>query len=71
MCNIIINTFYISDKILSNTYIYDIIRKIQLTANRCGNSCNNISKKEFIFKKPFVHLKFVLITQYMMHQNYV
>ena len=30
MCNIIINIFYISDKILSNNYIYDIIRKLQL-----------------------------------------
>ena len=38
MCNIIINTFYMSDKILSNNNIYNIIRKIQLTtANRCGN----------------------------------
>ena len=45
MCNIIINTFYISDKILSNNYIYDIKRKLQLTTNRCGHSCNTISKK--------------------------
>ena len=45
MCNIIINTFYINDKILSNNCIYDVIRKLQLTTNRCGNSCNTISKK--------------------------
>ena len=36
MCNIIINTFYISDKILSNNYVYDIIGKLQLTTSRCG-----------------------------------
>ena len=45
MCNTIINTFYISDKILSNNYVYDIIPKIQLTTNRRGNSCDTISKK--------------------------
>ena len=45
MCNIIINTFYISDKILSNSYTYDIKRKLQLTTNRCWNSRNAISKK--------------------------
>ena len=45
MCNIIINTFYISDKILSNSYTYDIKRKLQLTTNRCWNSRNTISKK--------------------------
>ena len=45
ICNIIINTFYISDKILSNSYTYDIKRKLQLTTNRCWNSRNTISKK--------------------------
>ena len=33
MCDIIINTFYLSDKILSNKYIYDIKRKLQLKTN--------------------------------------
>ena len=47
MCNIIINTFYISDEILLNNWIYDIIQKIQLTTNRCGNLCNTISKKSY------------------------
>ena len=42
MCNIV-NTFYISYKILSNNYIYDIKWKLQLT-NWCGNSCNTITK---------------------------
>ena len=51
MCNIIINTLYISNKILSNNYIYDIKRKLQLTANRCRNSCNTISKKSLYFKR--------------------
>ena len=46
MCNIIINSFYTSDKIhLSNNYIYDIKQKLQLATNKCGNSCNAISKK--------------------------
>ena len=37
--------FYISDKILSKIYIYDIIRKIQLTTNRCQSSCKTMFKK--------------------------
>ena len=36
----IINAFYIIDKILLNYQIYDIKQKIQLTTNRCRNSCN-------------------------------
>ena len=43
MCDIIINTFCMSDKILSNNY--DIIRKLQLKTNRYGNSYNSISKE--------------------------
>ena len=43
MYNIIINTFYISDKILSNNYIHDIKRKLQLTTKGFGNSSNTIS----------------------------
>ena len=50
MCNIVINTFYISDKILSNNYIYDIIRKLQLTTNRCGNYLTPFLKRANISK---------------------
>ena len=50
MCNIIINTFYINDKILSNNYSYDIKRKLQLTTNRCGNSYNTISQRSKYLK---------------------
>ena len=64
----IINAFYIIDKILLNYQIYDIKQKIQLTTNRCRNSCNTVSK---IFQHLFVYLKLVLIMQYTMLLNYV
>ena len=58
MCNII-NTFCVSDKILSNNYIYDIIQKIQLTTNDVGIHITpflkrvNISKSLCPFKGGF------------------
>ena len=64
----IINAFYIIDKILLNYQIYDIKQKIQLTTNRCRNSCNTVSK---IIQHLFVYLKLVLIMQYTMLLNYV
>ena len=45
MSSIIINTFYINDKILSNKYIHGNKQELQLTTNRYGSSCNTIPKK--------------------------
>ena len=68
MCNIIINSFYLSDKILLNNYIY-IIWNIQLTTN-VGIHVTPFLKRVNI-SKSFVHLELVLITWYMMLLNYV
>ena len=68
MCNIIINSFYLSDKILLNNYIY-IIWNIQLTTN-VGIHVTPFLKRVNILKS-FVHLELVLTTWYMMLLNYV
>ena len=52
MCNIIINTFCISDKILSSYKMYDIIQKIQLTTYRWG-----IHVKPFLKIVNIVHFE--------------
>ena len=70
ICDIIINTFYLSDKILSNKYIYDIKGKLQLTTNvDVGIHVTPFLK--IVNKNLFVHLKLVLKTQYTMLLNYV
>ena len=50
MRNIIINTFYISHKILSRKYIYDIIGKLQLTTIDVGIHVTPFLKRVYISK---------------------